>query len=170
MIGPKRILFTFVVIVVCIGCDQATKSLASYQLSGSEPVGVIGKVFRLEYTENSGAMLGVGADLSEGTRFWLFTVFAACALLGILTFTIADAKLKRTDILSLSLILGGGISNLVDRLFKGGVVIDFMIVTAGPFHTAIFNLADLSIVMGLLLLAISNLPWFSRSSVPTKKG
>ena len=110
MIGPKRILFTFVVIVVCIGCDQATKSLASYQLSGSEPVGVIGEVFRLEYTENSGAMLGVGADLSEGTRFWLFTVFAACALLGILTFTIADTKLKTTDILSLSLILGGGIS------------------------------------------------------------
>lgn len=162
MNGPKRIFFTFLVIMSCIGCDQATKTLANQTLASSEPVRLIGEIFHLQYSENSGAMLGVGSELPVEVRFWLFTVFAGYALFGILAFTIIDKKLKSLDILSLSLILGGGISNLLDRLFKGGIVVDFMIITAGPFKTAIFNFADLSIVIGLLSVAISNLPRFSR--------
>jgi signal peptidase II len=81
--------------------------------------------------------------------------------LAILTYTILGKNLRLVDILSFSLILGGGAGNLIDRLFKGGVVIDFMILTVGTLRTAIFNIADLAVVCGLMLLAISNLPWFS---------
>ena len=142
-----------------MGCDQATKSLASHRLSPNAPVTLINHVFHLEYTENTGAMMGVGADFSASTRFWLFTVFAGCALSAICVFTLLDRNLSTFAILALSLILGGGLSNLVDRLFKGGIVVDFMIVTFGPLKTAIFNFADLSIVIGLVLLGLSQIRW-----------
>jgi signal peptidase II len=107
-------------------------------------------------------MMGVGGDLPGTVRFWLFVVFAGCALLAILSYAVLGKNLRTVDILSFSLILGGGLGNLVDRLFKGGVVIDFMILTLGVLKTAIFNIADLAVVSGLLLLAISNLPRYSR--------
>jgi signal peptidase II len=166
----RRLLITFVVIITCIGCDQATKTIAGRRLTASAPITLIDHIFHLEYTENTGAMMGVGAELSAGTRFWLFTVFAACALSAILAFTLLDKSLTTTAILSLSLILGGGLGNLVDRLFKGGIVVDFMIITLGPLKTAIFNFADLSILTGLLVLAFSHIPWFSRASQNNHEG
>ena len=170
MSRTKRLLITLVVIVTCIGCDQATKTIASHRLPTNTPVTLIDHIFHLEYTENTGAMMGVGAELSDGTRFWLFTVFAGCALTAILAFTLLDKSLTSTAILSLSLILGGGLGNLVDRLFKGGIVVDFMIITLGPLKTAIFNFADLSILIGLLVLAFSQIPWFSRSTQQHREG
>ena len=154
-------MFILLVMITCVGCDQAAKSYASLTLANHQPIGVLGEMFRLQYSENSGAMMGVGGDLPDTVRFWLFVVFAACALLAILTYTILGKNLRLVDILSFSLILGGGAGNLIDRLFKGGVVIDFMILTVGTLRTAIFNIADLAVVCGLMLLAILNLPWFS---------
>lgn len=170
MIRSKRILIIVLVIVTCIGCDQATKTIASRTLAPSRPIVLIDRVFHLEYTENSGAMLGIGSELPGNVRFWLLRVFAGCALFAILAFTVLDKSLNVTDILSLSLVLGGGLGNLVDRLFKGGIVVDFMIITLGSLKTAIFNFADLSIVMGLLLLASSYVPWFSRSTQAKSEG
>ncbi len=106
--------------------------------------------------------MGVGGDLPLSTRFWILVVFAGCALLSILAYTILGKNLQTVDVLSFSLILGGGAGNLIDRLFKGGIVIDFMILTLGSLRTAIFNLANTAVLSGLLLLVISNLPWFSR--------
>ncbi len=166
----RRVLITFFVIVTCLGCDQATKTIASRKLAPSSPITLIDHIFHLEYTENSGAMMGVGAELSDGTRFLLFTVFAGCALSAILAFTLLDKSLTTTAILSLALILRARLGNLVDRLFKGGIVVDFMIITLGPLKTAIFNFADLSILTGLLILAFSHIPWFSHSSQNNREG
>ncbi|MGA3244161.1 MAG: signal peptidase II [Bacteroidota bacterium] len=166
----RRLLITLLVILTCIGCDQATKTIASHKLAPSAPITLIDHIFHLEYTENSGAMMGVGAELSNNTRFWLFTVFAGCALFAILAFTLLDKTLNVAAILSLSLIVGGGLGNLVDRLFKRGIVVDFMIITLGPLKTAIFNFADLSILIGLLVLAFSHMRWFSHSPQDNRKG
>jgi signal peptidase II len=170
MIRTRRLFFTFLIIVTCIGCDQATKTLASRRLVSNEPVELIGNSFYLEYTENTGAMLGVGSELPGDMRFLLFTVFAGFALSAILAFTIVGRDLRGVDVISLSMILGGGMSNLLDRLFKGGVVVDFMIVSIGSIKTAIFNFADLSIVLGLVVLAVSHIPVISRWLQEVKKG
>lgn len=170
MTGSRRVLIIFLVVITCVGCDQAAKTYATRTLANRQSIGVFGEMFRLQYSENTGAMMGVGGDLPDTTRFWIFAVFAGCALLGILTYTIFGKNLQTFDILSFSLILGGGAGNLIDRLFKGGVVIDFMILTLGSVSTAIFNIADTAIVSGLLLLAISNLPWFSRHVEEQLKG
>ncbi len=161
----QRIVIIALVIVGCIGCDQATKSIAREELSPRQSLTLLGDHFHLKYTENGGAMLGIGSDLPPVTRFWLFIVFTACALLTILTFTVVGTKLGAIDVLSLSLVLGGGLSNLADRLFKGGVVIDFMVISVGPIKTAIFNCADLMIFGGLIALLALHFP---RTSGPTQ--
>jgi len=166
----RRFLVIMVVVVTCIGCDQATKTIASRRLAPSAPITLIDHIFHLEYTENSGAMMGVGAELSDGTRFWLFIVFAGCALSAILAFTLLDKTLNVAAVLSLSLIIGGGLGNLIDRLFKGGIVVDFMIITLGPVKTAIFNFADLSILIGLLVLVLSRIRSFSRAPQVNREG
>jgi signal peptidase II len=160
----RRIIVIALVIFLCIGCDQTTKTIAGRTLAVDKPVRLLGDVVHLQYSENYGAMLGLGAELPQETRFWLFTVFAGCALLGILAFTIVSGRLTPLNVISLSLVLGGGLSNLVDRVLKGGVIIDFVEITAGPFKTAIFNVADLTILAGLILLILSNLSLPSRSS------
>jgi signal peptidase II len=166
----RRLLITLLVIVTSLGCDQATKTMASRQLTPSAPVTIIEHMVHLEYTENGGAMMGIGADLSDRARFWLFTVFAGCALSAIFAFTVFDKNLNSFGILALSLILGGGLGNLVDRVFKGGIVVDFIIVTLGPLKTAIFNFADLTILCGLLLLAFSQIRSGSRPKSPKIEG
>lgn len=160
----RRILITLIVVLGCMGCDQVTKTIASRTLAPNTPVTLVNHIFHLEYTENSGAMMGVGTDLSAQTRFWLFIVFTACALSAILAFTLLDKTLTATAMVSLSLILGGGLGNLLDRVFKGGIVVDFMIITLGPLKTAIFNFADLSILTGVAVLAWSQMLAFSRSA------
>jgi signal peptidase II len=162
MTGSKRVLIIFLVMLTCVGCDQAAKTYATLTLANRQPIGVFGEMFRLQYSENTGAMMGVGGDLPHTIRFWILIVVAGCALLAILAYAIFGRNLRTADILSFSLILGGGAGNLIDRLFKGGVVIDFMILSLGSVKTAIFNIADTAVLSGLLLLAISNLPWFSR--------
>jgi signal peptidase II len=161
MTGARRILIVLLVMCACIGCDQTSKTYAARTLSDGKPIGVLGEMFRFQYSENMGALMGVGGDLPESLRFWIFIVFAGCVLLAILSYAILGKNLHMIDIFSFSLILGGGAGNLIDRLFKGGVVIDFMILTVGGLRTAIFNIADMAVLSGLLLLAISNLPWFS---------
>jgi signal peptidase II len=161
MTGTRRALIIGIVVLTCIGCDQAAKTYASRTLANRQPTSIFGEVFRFQYTENSGAMMGVGGDLPASGRFWLFVVFNGCALMAILAYAILGKSLRTADIFSFSLILGGGAGNLIDRLFKGGVVIDFMILTLGFLKTAIFNIADTAVISGLLLLAISNLPWFA---------
>ena len=168
MTQAQRTILIVVVAVSCIGCDQAAKTIAQQTLPANESVNLLGDVFHLQYSENYGAMLGIGSDLPEGIRFWLFIVFADCALTAILAFVLTNGKLNIAGIFSLSLILGGGLSNLIDRVLRGGVVVDFMVVVLGSVRTAIFNLADLAILAGLLAFLLSSIPLLSRSARVTR--
>jgi signal peptidase II len=65
------------------------------------------------------------------------------------------AFLKPVMVLALSCICGGGISNLLDRAALGGYVVDFLNVGWGGFRSGIFNMADVAIALGLLLLGVA---------------
>ncbi|MEK6757266.1 MAG: signal peptidase II, partial [Bacteroidota bacterium] len=81
-----------------------------------------------------------------------------------LAIILTNGKLNIAGVFSLSLILGGGLSNLIDRVARGGIVVDFMVIVVGSVRTAIFNLADLAIVVGLIALLVSSIPSFSQPS------
>lgn len=129
-----------------IGIDQLTKWLAVSFLKGEEPFTVIPGAFELTYVENRGAAFGIG----EGQRWLLVTVTLVVMLfiLGLLL----SGKFRKHKWITFSgiLIVGGGMGNLIDRLFRGYVV-DFFHV---KINFPVFNVADCCVVVGAIILLI----------------
>lgn len=143
------------VMLACVGCDQATKSIAQLQLRGTPPISFFNGVFRLEYAENPAAFLSFGAWLPANVRYWFFTVFVACFLLILLCYTLGFShNLSLYVAIGLALVVGGGLGNLFDRITNAGLVIDFMNVGIGSLRTGIFNVADMAIMAGEGLILV----------------
>jgi signal peptidase II len=135
-----------------IGCDQVTKIAARDLLPSIGSVSYLNNFIRLEYAENTGAFLSFGAKLSPNLRFWIFTVAVSLFMLLLVTH-LASRKLDLMSIIAYSLILGGGVGNLIDRLIRGAVI-DFLNIGIGELRTGIFNIADVAIVTGVFLLIV----------------
>ena len=150
----RRIVLLLLVAGGCVGCDQLTKGIARDTLSERGPVSYFGDAIRFQYEENSGAMLSVGAGLPEGVRTLLLTGVVGVMLCGFALFALLNQHLARGQVFAFALLVGGGLGNLMDRLMHNGVVIDFLIVGVGPVRTAVFNLADVVIMAGVLMLLL----------------
>ncbi len=115
---------------------------------------------RLSHWENAGTLMSVGDDLSEGARFWGFTVLMGALAIGLIMFIIIMPDLKTSYVIAGSLIAGGTLSNVIDRLWHAGRVLDFINIVITPLDIMILNLADVEIAFGaatLLLLAARRL-------------
>ena len=139
-------------LVACVGCDQVTKALAAQHLAGRPPVMMLGGAFRLLYAENTGAFLSLGSGLPETARIWIFVVITG-AVLGLLLFYGLTHKdsLRPWEVVALALVVGGGIGNLIDRVTLG-LVRDFLFLGVGRLRTGVFNVADMAITGGALLM------------------
>lgn len=139
------------VFLACVGCDQATKTVAESTLSGSPAISILGDFVRFELTTNRGAFLSLGAELPESVRRLIFqavvplTLVALCVLAG----------RSGASVFALGLIAGGGLGNWIDRIANSGAVTDFVSLGAGPLRTGIFNLADVFIIAGVALTMFS---------------
>ena len=146
--GGKAVLLALALLT--IACDRVTKQVAEVALAGSARRSFLGDTVRLEYVQNPGAFLSLGASLPEWARTALFTVGAGlCLLLGMAVS--ARYRWRPRAALGLTLVAAGGVSNLIDRLLRGSVT-DFMNVGVGALRTGIFNVADVAIVVGALLV------------------
>jgi signal peptidase II len=151
----KRIAILIFVLFASVGCDQATKAVAQRRLS-AQPLSYLNDLFRLQYVQNNGAFLSFGSFFSEQARFWVFTILVSIFLLGLLFFALRIAQqVSFVTLIALALLLGGGGSNLMDRIFHHGLVVDFMNIGIGPIRTGIFNVADMAIMAGLALLLLT---------------
>jgi len=133
--------------------DQATKQIAEAQLTAHQAVNVM-PYFDWYLTYNTGAAFSLLAD-AGGWQRWFFTIIAI-VVSGVIVQWIR--KLPSDEILtaiSLSLILGGAIGNLIDRILLGHVV-DFIQVWLGSFAFPAFNIADAAISVGAVLLILSS--------------
>jgi len=142
------------ILIACAGCDQMMKNIAKESLASSAPISLLNDSIRVEYTENPGAILGLGADLPSEIRLLFFIIFVGVVLTLTLVFTVKTYGLSLMQLVGLSLIAGGGIGNLLDRLFNHGAVIDFVRLGLGLFRTGIFNLADVAILIGVSTLLL----------------
>ncbi len=113
---------------------------------------MLGDVVRLEHVRNQGAFLGAGAGLGEGARRLAFTWGVGILVVAALVVAFRSSGLRAA--IGAALVAAGGLGNLWDRMATGGWVIDFMNLGVGPVRTGIFNVADLAIVAGVLLLAL----------------
>ena len=144
----------FLILASTAGCDQATKHLARTGLSQVGSAILPGGVVELTLAENPGAFLSLGASVPPPVRAWI-SLGVGLGLTCLLVYLLRSASLRWPSFLGFALIWAGGMSNLIDRFARHGLVTDFILVRLGPVHTGIFNLADLAIVSGILVLFAS---------------
>ncbi len=147
-----RVGLTALFLVLTVGLDQITKRIATQALKFSPGHTYLGDTFRLQYAENRGAFLSLGAALPDRARFWVLTVSVGLLLGGILLFVLLNNRLTQIQVLGYTFIVGGGLSNWVDRASHDGAVVDFMNMGLGSLRTGVFNVADLAIIAGIVLL------------------
>ncbi len=151
----KKISTVLSVLIVLVALDQWTKHLAVKHLKHIAPINYVDGMFQLLYAENPGAFLGMGGNMSSTTRFVIFGLFVAIGL-AIMFWSILKNKISDKETLAYSFILAGGIGNVIDRLtHDNGHVIDFMFIDlkfADLARTGVFNIADMAIVIGVILL------------------
>ena len=141
-------------LVLCVGCDQLTKDAAQQYLAFDPPRSWFHDTVRLEYAENSGAFLSVGGGLSKELRIVLFQVFPALWLIALVLYLFFTKVPSLLLTVAWSLVLSGGVGNLLDRILHDGRVVDFMNLGIGNLRTGIFNVADICITIGVSLLLL----------------
>jgi len=147
-------LLAAILILTTLGCDRLTKHLASTRLADIPSQSFLGDTFRLEYAENTGAFLSLGATLPDRMRTGLLTYGVALGLI-VVALVAVKKRWMGIPLAGAALIWAGGVSNLVDRAVRGSVV-DFLNVGVGSLRTGIFNVADVAIMAGAVLIAVSD--------------
>ena len=148
-------------VFLSIAFDQISKIWVRNNFESYSEKSIIGDVFTLIKVENTGAFLGMGSELSEIPRILLLIILPVIVLISITLYTYIDKSLDKLSIIGFSLIIGGGIANIFDRIVFGSVT-DFLYINLGGiFKTGIFNIADLSVTTGMIIILISS---FKRNS------
>ena len=135
----------FGIFAAVIACDQLLKSAVVGALAEGESRRVIGDVLRISHFRNTGAAFGMLKGLGG--------VFALAAIVGIIAF--ASMVVRRPPLwtgIGAALVAAGAAGNRVDRIFRGGGVVDFVDFRFWPA----FNLADASITIGAIVLILSS--------------
>jgi signal peptidase II len=151
------------VLVLCL--DRFTKWLIGQRIPLHDSIQVIPGFFRLTHVQNSGAAFGLFADSPSQWKIAVLVLFSIVALVVVSMLLWRNSHSMSTTGLGLSLILGGALGNLWDRLVNGRVV-DFLLFYIGDHQWPAFNVADSAIVVGAGLLVIEIL--FSKSPAPEK--
>ena len=137
--SQRRWAVASLLLLMTVACDQATKHVAASTFIDEIPYTLVGGFVELFYSENAGAFLGLGSDFHHSTRFWLFTVGVGGLLL------VFSARLfqatRPVELVGWSLVIGGGTSNLIDRVVRDGRVVDFLRIGIWDLRTGIFFLA-----------------------------
>lgn len=147
----NRILI-LALVLLNIGCDQVSKNMVRKNIDTQETIELIGKNFILTKVENSGAMLGFGSELSPLLKIIFLQTLPVIVLLVLLFRILRNSEMNKWLVFAFACVIGGGIGNLIDRIAYGQVTDFFHIDLGGYFKTGIFNMADVSVTLGVLLI------------------
>ncbi len=151
-----KILLFCVVCTTLIGCDRVTKQFAKDHLMNNSPKSYFHNTFVLEYAENTGAALSFGDNLPQATSFWLLAILPLMVMVALFIYVIKQINnFTWFKLFGLTLILAGGLGNIIDRIIYDRHVTDFMNLGIGDFRTGIFNVADVCITSGVIALFIA---------------
>jgi len=145
---PKRSLLIALAVLLL---DRITKWAIAQTIPLEDTINIIPGFFRLTHLENTGAAFSLFADSSSPFRTTLLIAFYLAALSVVSVLLWKDRRVFHSGTLALSLILGGAVGNLWDRIANGKVT-DFLDFYIGIHHWPPFNIADSAIVVGALLL------------------
>ena len=136
--------------------DQATKLFVKAHMSLYESIPLVRNYLDLTYTENPGAAFSMLAQAPPWVRRAFLISLSSTAIL-VLAVIIAREGRASLGAIAFSLVLGGAAGNLIDRIFRGGLVIDFMRAHYYELNYPIFNVADSAISIGVTLVILSTL-------------
>ncbi len=140
-------------VLLNIACDQLSKDVVRKNIRSHDFIEIVSDHLILTNVENTGAMLGVGANLTPMLKL-IFLQVLPILVLGVLLFRILQkSQRNKWLILALTFVIGGGIGNLFDRIMYGSVT-DFFQLKWGILKTGIFNLADVSVTLGVLMILL----------------
>jgi len=138
----------FGVAAASVSLDQWAKYWATHNLAFREPVHVVGELVQFTYTRNSGIAFGMFAG--QSFPFYIFSIVASLAVVWLWA---RHERLPVTRQLSLALILGGAVGNLIDRVRQGEVT-DFILLSWRGHDFPVFNVADVCVTCGVILFAL----------------
>ena len=157
--------YFFLIAVIVLLLDRITKWAVAGNIALRESIPVV-PGFRLTHVENTGAAFGLFAESPVQWKVGALVSFSVLALVVVLALLWKNGHSLSTTSIGLSLILGGAMGNLWDRMFTGHVV-DFLDFYVGSYNWPAFNVADSAIVVGAILLVSEII--FTKSAGETVK-
>lgn len=147
-----RTVYLLIALIVVL-LDRWTKYIVARRIALYAHIQVIPGFFRLTHTENTGAAFSLFADSNSPWKTDMLIAFSVLALVVVSILLWRNHHAHLLTGVALSLILGGAIGNLWDRVVSGRVV-DFLLFYVGRYQWPVFNLADSAIVVGAALLVL----------------
>jgi signal peptidase II len=145
--------FHFFLALIVVLLDRWSKRLVAAHISLYSNIQIIPGFFRLTHTENTGAAFSLFADSPSHWKTTLLIAFSLTAMIIVSALLWKQARALSMTSIALSLILGGAVGNLWDRLARGRVV-DFLLFYVEQYQWPVFNLADSAIVVGASFLVL----------------
>jgi signal peptidase II len=144
--------FFFGVVATSLALDLATKQFVSHALPPGEQIPVVGDYFSLLLIQNPGVAFGIELG-PYGQWIMIALSFMALGLLGMMYR--ATPATDRTRLMAMALIWGGAIGNMIDRVRSARGVVDFLVFQYGDWQSPVFNVADVAVTSGAILLALA---------------
>ena len=158
--------YFFIIAAIVLLLDRVAKWAVASNIQLHDYVTVIPGFFQLTHVQNTGAAFGLFAESSAQWKVGALVSFSVIALFIVSALLWKNSHALSTTTVGLSLILGGAMGNLWDRMVSGHVV-DFLDFYVGSYHWPAFNVADSAIVIGAILL-VSEIV-FAKSTSETLK-
>lgn len=152
----SRTAYIILLIIINIALDQVSKIIVRDSIGFREEIQLIGDKFILTNVENTGAFLGMGSDLNPTLRVILLLILPTIVLGLVVLYIFKEKQMDKLSLTAFTFIIGGGIANVFDRIAYGSVTDFLHIDLGGIFKTGIFNVADLSVTTGMIILLFSN--------------
>lgn len=148
----RRSVFIILLIAFNIVVDQISKIWVRANVDAGSVSEIIGDNFILTNVENEGAFLGMGSELGPTLKTILLLILPIIVLSMVLVHVFREKYMDRLSLVGFCFILGGGIGNIYDRVVRGSVTDFWRIDLGGIFKTGIFNVADMSVTSGMIIL------------------
>lgn len=150
--GEGKLALLLGVVLGVVTLDYVTKWLVVRSFHVGHQVDVIGDYVKLTFIQNTGAAFGIHAG---GADRVVFLVLPILALAGLVALYWATPARDRIRLLAIAAISAGAIGNLIDRLRSDTGVVDFIDIGLGIHRWPVFNVADIAVTTGAILLALS---------------
>lgn len=146
-------LILFLIRFLNISCDQISKEMVRNRIEQNEVINVVKDNFVLMNVENTGAALSLGANLSPFLKILVRQIMPIILLAFLFIMILRKSKFSKLTQVGLAFALGGGIGNVYDQILYESVT-DFMYFELWVLKTGIFNMADVSVTLGTLLILL----------------